>query len=150
MVRLVRSGAPRHRSAGECGSASRPDLTGLYFRETRCVSRLRLEVNAVRPWLCATGSTTQDQLAFAYVHPEMAGGGAGGSGAAGEKLPRDEHGLPRRALDLLATYRIGFCSLEVVPKLVDARLSGRSSVSVVPDDHQPGPNRSEHGTNPVI
>jgi hypothetical protein len=95
------------------------------------VSRLRLEVNAVRPWLCATGSTTQDQLAFAYVHPEMAGGGAGGSGAAGEKLPRDEHGLPRRALDLLATYRIGFCSLEVVPKLVDARLSGRSSVSLV-------------------
>ena len=99
---------------GECGSASRPDLTGLYFRETRCLSRLRLEVNAVRPWLCATGSTTQDQLAFAYVHPEMAGGGAGGSGAAGEELPRDERGLPRRALDLLATYRIGFCSLEVV------------------------------------
>jgi hypothetical protein len=60
---------------GECGGRSPPDLTG---------------------------NTRQDRLTFSYVHPEMAGGGAGGSGASDEELPRDDRGLPRRAIDLLA------------------------------------------------
>lgn len=99
---------------GECGSAEHPDLTGFYFRETRYLDRLRLEINGRQPWLCAAGSTVHEELAFTYVHPEMPGGGAGGSGAAGEDLPRDERGLPRRALDLLAHYRVRFSSLEVL------------------------------------
>jgi glycogen debranching enzyme len=99
---------------GECGGSVQPDLSGFYFRETRYLSRLRLEVNGEAPWLCAVGGGRQDELAFTYSHPELSGGSGGGSGTAGEELPRDPHGLPRRALDFLACYRIGFHALEVV------------------------------------
>jgi glycogen debranching enzyme len=99
---------------GECGTSDQAGLSGLYFRETRHLSRLRLEVNGEAPWLCAVGGGRQDELAFSYSHPELSGGTGGGSGSAGEELPRDAHGLPRRALDFLACYRIGFHSLEIV------------------------------------
>ena len=99
---------------GECGG--RPDayLTGFYFRETRYLSRLRFEVNGQAPWLCAGGRGRQEELTFTYAHPELAGGGGGGSGTAGEESPRDARGLPRRALDFRACYRVGFHSLEVL------------------------------------
>src|SRR5919112_1410159 len=101
-------------SRGECGSSEHPGLSGFYFRETRYLSRLRLTVNGQRPWLCSVGPSNQDELTFTYIHPELAGGTGGGSGSAGEELPRDAEGLPRRALDLVARYRIGFHSLDVV------------------------------------
>jgi glycogen debranching enzyme len=98
---------------GNCGADS-AGLSGFYFRETRYLSRLRLEVNGEVPWLCAEGGGRQDELAFTYAHPELAGGGGGGSGTAVEELPRDARGLPRRTLDFLARYRVGFNSLDVV------------------------------------
>lgn len=102
---------------GECGDGA--GLSGFYFRETRYLSRLRLEVNGEAPWLCAAGGGSQDELTFTYVHPELAGGGGGGSGSAGEELPRDARGLPRRALDFLVRYRVRFHSLEVVVTLTN-------------------------------
>jgi glycogen debranching enzyme len=101
-------------SRGECGTAEHPGLSGFYFRETRYLSRLRLTVNGLRPWLSSVGRGAQDELTFTWVHPEMAGGTGGGSGSAGEELPRDAAGLPRRGLDLVARYRVGFNSLEVL------------------------------------
>jgi glycogen debranching enzyme len=103
---------------GECGG-DHPGISGFYFRETRYLSRLRLEVNGEAPWLCAAGGGRQDELTFTYVHPELAGGGGGGSGSAAEELPRDARGLPRRTLDLLARYRVRFHSLEVVVTLAN-------------------------------
>ena len=99
---------------GECGSSEHPGLSGFYFRETRYLSRLRLTVNGRRPWLCASATGRQDELTFTYIHPELAGGTGGGSGSAGEDVPRDEAGLPRRGLDFLARYRVGFHALDVV------------------------------------
>jgi glycogen debranching enzyme len=101
-------------SRGECGSSEHPGLSGFYFRETRYLSRLGLTLNGQRPWLCSVGRGNQDELTFTYIHPELAGGTGGGSGSAGEELPRDAEGLPRRAIDLRARYRISFHSLEVV------------------------------------
>jgi hypothetical protein len=98
---------------GACGGGDLGDPTGFYFRETRHLSRLRLDINGNAPWLCALGGARQDELAFSYVHPELSGGGGGGTGAAGEELPRDPHGLPRRAMDLLARYRVGVHTLEI-------------------------------------
>jgi glycogen debranching enzyme len=101
-------------SRGECGTAEHPGLSGFYFRETRYLSRLRLTVNGERPWLSAVGRGSQDELTFTWVHPELAGGTGGGSGSAGEELPRDAAGLPRRGFDLVARYRVGFDHLEVL------------------------------------
>ena len=98
---------------GECGGGNQPDLTGFFFRETRYLSRLRLEVNGEAPWLCSVGRVRQNELSFTYAHPELAGGSGGGSGTAGEDVPHDGHGLPRRALDLVARYRVEFRSLAV-------------------------------------
>jgi glycogen debranching enzyme len=98
---------------GECGSGPDAYLSGFYFRETRYLSRLRFEVNGQTPWLCAVGQGRQNELTFAYAHPELAGGSGGGSGSAGEEPPRDARGLPRRALDFWARYLVGFHSLEV-------------------------------------
>jgi glycogen debranching enzyme len=98
---------------GACGRGDPGDPTGFYFRETRYLSRLRLDINGDAPWLCAVGRARQDELAFSYVHPELSGGGGGGTGAAGEEQPRNQHGLPRRAMDLLARYRVGFHTLEI-------------------------------------
>jgi glycogen debranching enzyme len=109
---------------GECDGARRADLSGFYFRETRYLSRLRLEVNGEAPWLCAEGGGKQDELVFTYAHPELAGGTAGGSGVAGEEIPRDAYGLPRRGLDFLARYRVGFHFLEVVVSLTNRWAEG--------------------------
>src|SRR3954447_20640789 len=100
-------------SRGECGTAEHDGLSGFYFRETRYLSRLRLTVNGRRPWLSAVGRGSQHELTFTWVHPEMAGGTGGGSGSAGEELPRDAAGLPRRSLDLVGRDRGGFYSLDV-------------------------------------
>ena len=100
-------------SRGECGTAEHPGLSGFYFRETRYLSRLRLTVNGERPWLGAVGRGSQDELTFTWIHPELAGGTGGGSGSAGEELPRDAAGLPRRSIDLVARYRVGFHALDV-------------------------------------
>jgi glycogen debranching enzyme len=98
---------------GECGGANGA-LSGFYFRETRYLSRLRFEVNGEPPWLCSAGGVRQHQLAFTYAHPELSGGTGGGSDSAQGEQPRDAYGLPRRSLDFLAHYQLGFHSLDVI------------------------------------
>src|SRR5512143_1042173 len=73
-------------------------LSGFYFRETRFLRTLRLEVNGAAPWLCEAAEVAPPTLAFTYVYPEVAEYGGGGTGTAGDDLPRDRHGIPQRAL----------------------------------------------------
>jgi glycogen debranching enzyme len=96
---------------GECGTDQA--LSGFFFRETRFLRELRLEIDGQRPWLCASGAGEQRSLAFSLSHPELPGHTGGGSGTGGDEVPRDPRGVPNRALDLLTRYEVAFRGLEV-------------------------------------
>jgi glycogen debranching enzyme len=96
---------------GECGCDE--TLSGYYFRETRFLRELRLEINGRRPWLCAAGTGAQQTLAFTFSYPEQLAFSGGGSGTGGDDVPRDDCGIPHRALDLLAQYEVAFHGFEV-------------------------------------
>jgi glycogen debranching enzyme len=83
---------------GDCGGLE--PLTGYYFRETRFLRTLKLEINGEAPWLCEATALEPSALAFAYAHPEVAEYGGGGSGQAGDDVPRDRRGIPQRALEI--------------------------------------------------
>ena len=76
---------------GECG-LDQP-VSGFYFRETRFLRMLRLEVNGAPPWLCETASVAPDLLAFNFIHPEIKEPGGGGTGHAGDDEPTDTRGI---------------------------------------------------------
>ncbi|HEY7215628.1 MAG TPA: glycogen debranching N-terminal domain-containing protein [Thermoanaerobaculia bacterium] len=111
---------------GECGHAQ--PLTGFYVRETRHLSLLRLEIDGVAPWCCERARPDAAQLAFVFVHPELARFGGGGSGAAGDEVTTDEHGIPHRGLDLRLIYRLEPHRLRATLKL-----HNRSRVRVAPE-----------------
>ena len=96
---------------GECGSDQ--TLSGFYFRETRFLRELRLEIDGQRPWLCASGAAEQGSLAFSFSHPEVHRYSGGGSGTGGGDVVRDSRGTPNRALDLLGRYELSFRGLVV-------------------------------------
>jgi glycogen debranching enzyme len=102
---------------GECGG-SQP-LSGFYFRETRYLRELRLEIDGRRPWLCAGGAGDQRALAFSLSHPELLAFGGGGSGTGGDEIPRDDLGVPLRALDLLLRQEVSFRGLEVTLQITN-------------------------------
>ena len=106
---------------GECGRDQA--LSGFYFRETRFLRDLRLEIDGRRPWLCASGAGEQRTLAFSLSHPELHGYTGGGSGTGGDEVPRDERGVPNRALDLLARYELSFRGLEVTLRITNRSLA---------------------------
>src|SRR5256885_14400344 len=89
---------------GECGGGG-GELDGYFYRETRYLRALRVEIDGVRPWLCGLGAAAPDELELVYVHPELSEFGGGGSGQSGDAVAVDEHGVPFRALDLRVTYR---------------------------------------------
>ncbi|HET9767666.1 MAG TPA: glycogen debranching N-terminal domain-containing protein [Thermoanaerobaculia bacterium] len=103
-------------NAGECGNDT---LTGLYAREVRHVSTLRLEIDGARPWLCERARPRTDQLAFVYVHPELADFGGGGSGQSGDEVTTDEHGVPYRSLDLRLLYEIEIDRLRATVRIAN-------------------------------
>jgi glycogen debranching enzyme len=107
-------------SRGECGGDQ--GLTGLYFRETRFLRELRLEIDGQRPWLCASASGEQRALAFSFSHPELRGYTGGGSGTGGDEVPRDHRGVPDRALDLLSRYELSFRRLDVTVLITNRSL----------------------------
>jgi hypothetical protein len=97
--------------SGVCG----PDqtLSGYYFREARHLRTCRFEINGTSLWLCEAAAVEPSVLCFTYAHPEVARYGGGGSGQSGDDAPRDEHGLPQRALVVRLTFSVSFNSLEV-------------------------------------
>jgi glycogen debranching enzyme len=94
---------------GECGADQ--TLSGFYFRESRHVRTLRLEVNGERPWLCESVAELPSALAFNYVHPELANFGGGGTGESQGDLTTDAHGIPHRALDLRLCHQVDVASI---------------------------------------
>ncbi len=95
---------------GECGEEP---LSGFYVREVRHLRTLRFEINQERPWMCEWSRIRADELAYVYVHPELAQFGGGGSGASGDEATFDAEGLPHRGLDIRLTYRVELDRLSV-------------------------------------
>lgn len=91
-------------TAGECGMDDQ--LSGFYVREVRHLRTLRFEINGERPWLCEWARPEAEELAFVFVHPELAAFGGGGSGLANDEVTYDGKGIPHRALDVRLTYRV--------------------------------------------
>ena len=96
---------------GDCGDHA--PLTGFYYREARFLSRLRLELNGVAPWLCESSALEPAILAFTYVHPELTSFGGGGSGQSGDEETKDEAGIPHRALVARVRYALVVDGLNV-------------------------------------
>src|SRR5690242_20703833 len=89
---------------GECGGDDA--LTGFYAREVRHLSVLRFEINGEAPWMCEWARPRPEELAFVFVHPELAAFGGGGSGLATDEVSHDASGIPHRALDVRLRYRV--------------------------------------------
>ena len=96
---------------GEC--VEREGLSGYYYREARFLRTWRLALNGEPPWLCESTSVAPDTLEFAYVYPEVAEYGGGGSGQSGDEEPTNQHGIPQRAIDVRVRYRLAFNRLIV-------------------------------------
>src|ERR1051326_2539659 len=108
---------------GECAESHR--LTGYYFREARHLSLLRLELNDTAPWLCADGVTSQRQLDFVYVYPELTHFGGGGTDVADDSTWTDAYGVIQRSVDVRVRERVRFGGLDVT-----LFLTNRSSAPV--------------------
>jgi glycogen debranching enzyme len=97
--------------AGECGPEDQ--LSGFYVREVRHVRTLRFEINRERPWLCEWARPRPEELAFVFIHPELATFGGGGSGLANDEMTYDARGIPHRALDVRLRYTVELHRLRV-------------------------------------
>lgn len=102
---------------GDCGEGN--SLSGYYFRETRHLRSLRLEINGEQPWLCESAWTEPESLLFSYVHPELAEFGGGGTGYSQDRISRDPHGIPHRAIDIRVAHAIGIASLDVTVEITN-------------------------------
>jgi glycogen debranching enzyme len=97
---------------GECGAEP---LSGFYFRETRYLSVLRLEIEGEPPFLCALGDAGPGELDFVFIHPELRRFGGGGSGLSGQEGRQGAPGVLRpRSIDLRLRYRVHPGALEAV------------------------------------
>jgi glycogen debranching enzyme len=86
-------------------------LTGWYFRQTRFLSALALELNGARPYFCSAAEAAPGKLELAYIFPPVEKGGGGGSGS-GASGARD--GLLFRNLDVRLGFELHPASLDVV------------------------------------
>jgi len=102
---------------GECGPNDA--LSGFYVREVRHLRTLRFEINGERPWMCERSRPRPDELAFVFVHPELARFGGGGSGASGDEVTYDARGLPHRSIDVRLVYGITLDRLEATVLLTN-------------------------------
>ena len=89
---------------GHCDSTEQ--LTGYYHREARFLRTWQLQVDGESPWLCESAAVAPDTLQFAYVYPEVAEYGGGGSGQSGDEEPTNQKGIPQRAIDIRVEYRV--------------------------------------------
>jgi glycogen debranching enzyme len=96
---------------GDCADVE--GLSGYYYREARFLRTWRLEINGDAPWLCESSAVAPDTLEFAYVYPEVAEYGGGGSGQSGDEEPVNRDGVPQRAIDIRMRYALVFNQLQV-------------------------------------
>jgi glycogen debranching enzyme len=102
---------------GDCGEDN--SLSGYYFRETRHLRTLRLEINGQPPWLCESATSAPESLHFNYVYPELVEFGGGGSGQSQDAVSRDKRGIPHRALDIVVVCELGIASLDVTLRIAN-------------------------------
>jgi glycogen debranching enzyme len=95
---------------GSCGELP---LSGFYFREARYLSRCRLLINGEQPWICEAADPSPTELQFEYVYPEVAHYGGGGSGQSGDDVPRNDRGIPQRALIVHLGYEVAHARLRI-------------------------------------
>lgn len=106
---------------GEC--ASDQPLSGFYFRETRYLRTLQLEINGERPWLCDICAISPTVLELTFIYPEVSSYGGGGSGSSDGELPANTLGIPSRSIAIRLRYRVGLSSLEVSLELANHSLA---------------------------
>src|SRR5207244_2377876 len=92
-------------------AGTRPD-DGLFFRQTRYLRDLRLELFGESPHCCSMAEIAPNEMEFTYVYPEKPGGG---SDRGGEK-----NGIRYRDLDLRLRFRVRANGL-----LVSLRITNR-------------------------
>jgi glycogen debranching enzyme len=93
------------------GRAGEEDtLSGYFFRETRYLRTLRLEVDGHPPFPASAAEAEPHRLELSAIYPpvETRGGGGTGSGGSGRT-----HGLLYRTLDLRLVYTLHPASLEI-------------------------------------
>ena len=105
---------------GHCAAADQ--LTGYYHREARFLRTWQLQVDDEAPWLCEAAAIAPDRLQFAYVYPEVAEYGGGGSGQSGDDEPRNRHGIPQRAIDIRVEYQVRLNELIVAATIANRAL----------------------------
>lgn len=95
---------------GTDGWSRAGEFQGYFFRETRYLHALRLEIDGHAPTLSSIAQTGPHDIAATYVHPAvpMTGEGSGTGGQA------RVHGLLTRDLDLYLRYRLHPASVETV------------------------------------
>jgi glycogen debranching enzyme len=97
------------------GRSGTREFQGYFFRETRFLHDLRLEVQGESPFLSAAARMAPEELAFTYVHPKVPLKGVG-SGTGGQK---EIEGILTRDLDLYLRYRVHPASLEAVLEITN-------------------------------
>jgi hypothetical protein len=107
------------------GRSGNREFQGYFFRETRFLHDLRLEVQGESPYLSGNARVAPNELAFTYVHPPVPLKGVG-SGTGGKK---EIEGILTRDLDLYLRYRLHPGSVEAVLEITNR---GASEISRSP------------------
>jgi glycogen debranching enzyme len=97
------------------GKSGTRDFQGYYFRETRFLRDLRLEIDRESAFLSAAARVAPNEVAFTYVHPKVPLKGAG-SGTGGRKKT---DGILQRDLDLYLRYRVRPASIEATLEIAN-------------------------------
>lgn len=90
---------------GRCGETA---LTGFFFRETRYLNVLRLQVGGESPFPAGVGEVEPNVLELSFVYPEVKTRGGGGSGSGGSDR---QNGILERGVDLGLRYTIRAASV---------------------------------------
>ena len=80
---------------GEAGSL---EDSGFFFRQTRYLRELRLELFGESPHFCSIAEIAPNEMEFAYIYPEKKGGGSDRGG--------ERHGIHYRDLDIRLICRV--------------------------------------------
>ncbi len=85
-------------------------LSGFFFRETRYLRTLRLEIDDDEPFPCSVAEVAQNRLEFSAIYPPVQSRGGGGTGSGGSGRTHD---LLYRTLDFRVVFVVHPGSFEV-------------------------------------
>jgi glycogen debranching enzyme len=86
-------------------------LSGYFFRETRYLRALRLEIDGESPFPASVAEVEPNRLEFSAIYPPVQARGGGGTGSGGSGRTHD---LLYRTLDVRLVYILHPASLEVL------------------------------------